>query len=545
MAFSFGVNRMVLHSDVHQPWDKKPGFTLGQFGSHFNRLNTWWQHFSGFSTYLARQQYLLQQGKPVSEICYFIGDRMPDFQARQPLYEIPYGYKADHCNPDILNQMIVKNGVIDLPGRAAYKILLLPDDRVMELATMKKLENLVANGAIVIGPKPLHCLSLANHEADNKMLNTLAEKMWGKVDGKAVFENSYGKGKVIWGKPVQEILSGENIEPDLGHNYEQQENFLYRHKRLNDLEIYYLVNQADEEIQAEFLFKAAEKMPSVWDPMDGSVQPCKVFVQEGSRTRIPLKFRPRQACFVVFERAEPYEHVVEIMESGKTIFPASEQTSGDETLPYLKTGDDGQLMLYSDQGGEYILVTDRGNKVQASVAAPDVFIPENISGTIDFLQLDNSIRTMTVNALKSFTESEDPSVRYYSGTANYRVQFDLPGGWLEPGHRYTIMPGEAGATASISLNGSSLGIIWDPGIEIEVGGILKEGTNSLAVSSTNPWRNRLIGEIRGADLIGETWTTSPIQRFLDENSALRPAGFTGPVKLLRYTPEMIAFGNPE
>jgi hypothetical protein len=543
MAFSFGVNRMVLHSYVHQPWEKKPGFTLGQFGSHFNRHNTWWQHFSGFSTYLARQQYLLQQGKPVSEICYFIGDRMPDFQARQPLSELPYGYKADHCNPDILSQMIVKNGEIILPGRAAYKILLLPDDRVMELETMKKLEYLIADGAIVVGPKPLHCLSLATLEADNQNLKTLAEKVWGEVDGKTVYENKYGKGKMIWGKPVQQVLEDENIEPDLKHNYMQPENFLYHHKRLGDLEIFYLVNQSDEEIQADFQFTMAHKRPSIWDPMDGSIQPCNIYVQEGSRIRVPIKFRPRQTCFVVFERAEPTEHIVEIIESGKTIFPASKQTSGKEVLPYLKTGDDGQLMLYSDRGGEYMLVSDRGNELQVNVPAPEVFIPGSISGTIDFIQLDNSVRTNPVDALKSFTVSADPSVRYFSGTATYRVRFDLPGGWLEPGHHYTIMPGETGATASIQLNGSSLGIVWDPGIEIEVGGLLEAGTNSLTVSSTNPWRNRLIGEIREADLIGKTWTTSPIQQFLDENSALQPDGFTGPFKLIKYTPEVVAFGN--
>ncbi len=542
MAFSFGVNRMVLHSYVHQPWEKKPGFTLGRFGSHFNRHNNWWQHFSGFSTYLARLQYVLQQGKAVSEICYFIGDRMPDYQAREPLYELPYGYKADHCNPDILiNHLVMDKGKIILPGRAAYQMLLLPDDQVMELATLEKLEKLIADGAIVVGPKPLHCLSLVNYEEDNRKLKNLADNIWGNVDGNTVYESSYGKGKVIWGKPIQEILAAEKIDPDVEPDNGQPGSFLYYHKILGDKDIYYLFNQTNEARQAEFLFRVADKRPSVWDPMNGKAQHCMVFRQEASRTRIPLSFRPRQTYFIVFDRKDAGDHIVEIQKSGITVFPSMEEMKETMMIPRLEAKDDGQIEVYSMKGGEYSMISNKGLNYQVNVPETEIYPVVAFTGTIDFLEGDKSIRTIDIDRLGSFTEYDDPFIRYYAGTARYHVQFDLPKGWVEKGYCYAINPGETGASSDIKFNGSSLGICWEPFSEINVDGTLIQGTNTLEVISTSVWRNRLIGEMKKSGQDGESWTTSPITQYLNKESKTFPAGFLGPIKLYKYKPGSLTF----
>ena len=73
-AFCTGINQMVLHSYVHQPFEKKPGITLGGNGQSFNRHNPWWEFSSQWFTYHARAQYMLQQGVPAADILYFTGD---------------------------------------------------------------------------------------------------------------------------------------------------------------------------------------------------------------------------------------------------------------------------------------------------------------------------------------------------------------------------------------------------------------------------------------------------------------------------------------
>jgi len=68
-AFCAGVNRMNLHHFVHQPWDAKykPGNTMGQWGIHFGRNQTWWEPGKAWLAYVWRCQNLLQRGVYVDE----------------------------------------------------------------------------------------------------------------------------------------------------------------------------------------------------------------------------------------------------------------------------------------------------------------------------------------------------------------------------------------------------------------------------------------------------------------------------------------------
>ncbi len=64
-AFCAGVNRLVLHRFVQQPWDDryKPGATMGRWGTHFDRTQTWWEPGKALVAYWHRCQALLQWGR--------------------------------------------------------------------------------------------------------------------------------------------------------------------------------------------------------------------------------------------------------------------------------------------------------------------------------------------------------------------------------------------------------------------------------------------------------------------------------------------------
>ena len=69
-AFCEGVNRLVLHRFVEQAFDDryKPGASMGRWGTHFDRTQTWWKPAKAMVQYWQRCQALLQWGsiaKPI------------------------------------------------------------------------------------------------------------------------------------------------------------------------------------------------------------------------------------------------------------------------------------------------------------------------------------------------------------------------------------------------------------------------------------------------------------------------------------------------
>jgi hypothetical protein len=70
-AFCDGANRFMLHRFVHQPYDDRyqPGMAMGQWGTHFDRTQTWWKPAKAWVKYLQRCDALLQWGRFASNDC--------------------------------------------------------------------------------------------------------------------------------------------------------------------------------------------------------------------------------------------------------------------------------------------------------------------------------------------------------------------------------------------------------------------------------------------------------------------------------------------
>lgn len=83
-AFCAGINRLILHTNPHQPWDDryKPGMTMGQWGTHFGRTQTWWEPGKAWLAYLARCQAVLQWGRPAERSSFTAKTSAPDMDIR-------------------------------------------------------------------------------------------------------------------------------------------------------------------------------------------------------------------------------------------------------------------------------------------------------------------------------------------------------------------------------------------------------------------------------------------------------------------------------
>ena len=86
--------------------------------------------------------------------------------------------------------------------------------------------------------------------------------------------------------------------------------------------------------------------------------------------------------------------------------------------------------------------------------------------------------------------------------------------------------------AQVKLNGKELGTFWKAPFRVDVTGAIKSGANTLEVSVTNLWVNRLIGDAQPDAAKKYTYTTQP---FYSAGSPLLPSGLLGPVWLVRLT----------
>ena len=64
-AFASGINRFVYHTFQHQYLDDnlKPGMTMGPYGVHWDRSQTWWPMADSYHRYITRCSHILRQGR--------------------------------------------------------------------------------------------------------------------------------------------------------------------------------------------------------------------------------------------------------------------------------------------------------------------------------------------------------------------------------------------------------------------------------------------------------------------------------------------------
>ena len=190
-AFCAGINKFVIHRYQHQPdLDKFPGMTMGPYGLHWERTETWWDMVPAFHQYIARASEMLRQGLPVADILYLTPEGAPQvFTAPSSalttslgagLLPDHQGYNFDGCSPkNLIAHAEARGGRVTLPDGMSYRVLVLPEWDTMTPALLRKITQLVESGATVIGAPPSNSPSLTNYPAADAEVKSLAARLWG------------------------------------------------------------------------------------------------------------------------------------------------------------------------------------------------------------------------------------------------------------------------------------------------------------------------------------------------------------------------------
>ena len=130
-AFTDGVNRLTFHRFAHQPWigpaAPKPGMTMGCWGMHLDRTQTWWKQGRDWMKYLGRCQWMLQEGRFVADFLFVAGEEVPNrgghlvgFPQDFDYYLPPTGYAWDVCSREAFKSLACKDGSFVSPGGVEY-----------------------------------------------------------------------------------------------------------------------------------------------------------------------------------------------------------------------------------------------------------------------------------------------------------------------------------------------------------------------------------------------------------------------------------------
>ena len=500
LAMCGGTNLFTFHTSPHTPPEAgKPGWAY-HAGTHMGMTRAWWPKVKPFIDYLSRCSYLLQQGLFVGDVCYYYGDHAPNFvpnrydehppdftPQRRLDPSLGYGYDYDVTNTDVLvNRMdAADNGRVALPDGMSYELLVLPERDDMPLEVLRKLERLVRTGVTVVGPRPTRTNGLGDYRKRDKKLRKLADKLWGPCDGDKVKEHSYGKGKVIWGRTLRQILQERGIGPDFSYSGQDKETRLdYIHRCTDGADIYFVRNENMRTEQADCVFRVTGKVPELWLPDTGEIRKHLIYDSVEGGTKVSLRLGPAGSVFVVFREKAKENHIVSVS--------AKPSSACIEILP----GKDDNVELLAYKGGTYVLETARG--VSKKIEVESVPSPVEVAGSwkVYFPYGWGAEPVNVFDELISWTEHPNDGVKYFSGIATYHKEFEIPADMVGDDKQLVLDLGGVRNVAEVYFNGRNLGILWKQPFQVDISSLAKPGKNWLVVEVANVWSNRIVGDIR-------------------------------------------------
>ncbi len=285
------------------------------------------------------------------------------------------------------------------------------------------------------------------------------------------------------GGDIRSVLEKEGIGADVSN---VPDSVAFVHRKLSDGEIYWIANICSRPRNLSLGLRDFKPVrsgrkvlePKVWRADRGTIEDVVYRVEDG-RLIVDLNMERDDAVFVVLRGSTKRDSV-----------HSSEKKPVTEEIP-----------LSSGWAVHFVPAIDP-------------------AGAADY----------RLDSLYAWTESRDPFLRFFSGTATYRTSFRLS---TDPAAtEATLDLGQVFNMARVRVNGRDLGLLWKEPYKIDISEALREGENTLEIDVTNSWGNRLIGD---SALPVEERAARTSWEFYSPDDPLPVSGMPGPVKILIMT----------
>ena len=269
-------------------------------------------------------------------------------------------------------------------------------------------------------------------------------------------------------QPLGDALLTAGLGPDVDAPAARR--LYFCHRTTGEADVYFLNNHSDETVSDRFTFRRAAASVELWNPVTGERRRLPSESRDGL-TSVRLTMAPRESFFGVLSN------------------PPS-------TVPHVQQADSAALLLTTPWQLQF-------NPAQGGPANPG--------------SLDN---------LTDWTQSSDPRIRYYSGTAVYSTTFVL-----DKKHRQAtchLTFDQVGSVAQVVVNGKEAGTVWCSPLQVDITPFIKKGKNGLEVYVANCLWNRLVGDANRSESERLMQQTTPLAKPTD---SLMPSGLAGNVWL--------------
>lgn len=514
-SFAMGINRFLFHVATHNPWmDRKPGMTLGTVGLFFQRDQTWFKQGKAYVDYVARTSALLQQGKPVADIAVFIGEEVPrrsvlpdrlvntlpgifgkEMVAKEkirlqnqglPQRTKPYGvshsanmadpedwtdalrgYRYDCFNTDALWQAKAVGGKMLMPSGLSYPIVVFP-------------------GKLLMNPNH-HLMSLKVAEKILELKNGGVSILLDKDYKLPIsFEEDLQALQILWKKIVDGNSSRVIAIPYLKESFEilgiprdldatkNKARIAWTHRKLTDGDIYFISNQENRDQDFDLSFRVKGLQPEIWDAVTGETKSALQWKMENDRTEMKIPLAANGSVFVIFRK-----------------LTSVKENNHRSSLGKWKTDISHNWMV----------------KFDSSFGGP--------------------VLNQAFKKLSPWNESQNDSIKYYSGTVVYTRTFGLSN--LKSNIAYYLSIDSLFNMATIRINGKECGTIWTKPYRLDVSKAIVNGLNKIEIAVTNTWFNRLQHDNTLPENKRLTWTTAPLSFMKD--LPMQKAGLEGNIWL--------------
>lgn len=454
-AFTKGVNRLVFHRFCHQPYVRPgafaaPGFTLGLYGMHLDRTQTWWGQGRPFMDYLARAQWMLQEGRNVADVLFWHGEEVPSrgghvvgFPSDYEDHPVPSGFQKDVCSTKALKRLTVADGKVVAPSGARYELLVLQNVSEMSSETLGAIGRLVDAGAMVVAPQmPTKAIGLWHYPTGDAEIRSRAAAIWAKGVATGAAAEGIAARKL---KPDFLCLSAaEGLTNELA----------WIHRRYTDgMDAYFVACPNAAAGRFTCSFREDGRRPELWDAESGQtgLEPTSWRRVDG-RTEVTFDLPPSGSAFVVFR--EP------------TAARAGRRAASE--IPVAK----------------WTLET-----------------PWRVTFPVGWYAGAADTKVIEMDRLVDWTTLADEDLKYFSGTVSYET--GIPADILHAlvrakaeGRRVWLDFGEVKDFADVTIDGKTFPSLWRPPYRVDVTDAVREGGGRLTVRITNLWPNRMIGDER-------------------------------------------------